>query len=124
MLKFITGLPPDVVAIEASGKITHEDYRGTLIPRAEAMMANGPVKMLYVLGQDFTGLELEALWDDSVFGLKHWYDFSRIAIVTDHAWLSTTINMFKPFFHGDVRLFSGADLPAAKHWIADTPATT
>ena len=44
MLKIIESLPPDVMAIEASGKVTHEDYRDTLIPRAEAMMANGPLK--------------------------------------------------------------------------------
>ena len=70
MFKFIEGLPPDVLAIEASGKVTHEDYRDTLIPKAEAMMAKGPIRMLYVIGKDFTGFELEALWDDSVFGLN------------------------------------------------------
>jgi hypothetical protein len=123
MFKFMTGLPPDVLAIEASGTITHEDYRGTLIPKAEAMMADGPINMLYVLGSDFTGFELEALWDDSVFGLRNWHDFSSIAVVTDYAWLGTTINMFKPLFHGEVRLFSCADLPAAKNWIGGTPAT-
>ena len=41
--------------------------------------------MLYVIGKDFTGFELEALWDDSVFGIKHWQDFSHVAVVTDHA---------------------------------------
>ena len=29
------------------GKITHEDYHNTLIPMAEAMMAKGPIRMLY-----------------------------------------------------------------------------
>jgi hypothetical protein len=32
MLKFIDGLPKDVLAIEATGKVTHEDYKSTLIP--------------------------------------------------------------------------------------------
>jgi hypothetical protein len=120
MLKMIEGLPPGVLAIEASGKVTHEDYRDVLIPRAEAMMASGPVRMLYVVGEDFNAFEPEALWDDSVFGLKHWHDFSHIAVVTDHAWLSAMVNMFKPFFHGDVRLFKVAALPAAKDWITGT----
>ena len=87
MFKFIEGLPPDVMAIEAAGKVTHEDYRDTLIPRAEAMMAKGPIRMLYVIGREFTGFELEALWDDSAFGIKHWHDFSHAAVVTDNAWL-------------------------------------
>jgi hypothetical protein len=121
MFKIIEGLPWDVMAIEASGKITHEDYRDTLIPRAEAMMAKGPVRLLYVFGKDFTGIEPEALWDDGVFGLKHWHDFSHIAVVTDHGWLSAVVNMFKPFFHGEVRVFRVAGLPAAKDWITGTP---
>ena len=118
MFKLTAGLPPDVLAIEASGKVTHEDYCNTLIPRAEAMMAKGPIKMLYVIGHDFTGFELEALWDDSVFGIRHWHEFSHIAVVTDHARVSAIVAMFKPFFHGEVRLFTLADLPAAKDWIS------
>jgi hypothetical protein len=41
MFKFIDGLPRDVMAIEAAGKVTHEDYRNTLIAKAELMMARG-----------------------------------------------------------------------------------
>ncbi len=117
MFTFIEGLPSDVLAIEASGKVTHDDYRNTLIPNADAMIARGPIKMLSVIGTDFTGFELEALWDDTVFGLKHWHDFSHIAVVTDHGWLNALVNMFKPFFRGEVRLFRLAELPAAKDWI-------
>ncbi len=117
MLKIIEGLPADVLAIEASGKVRHEDYRDMLIPKAEAMMGHGPIKILYVIGKEFTGFELEALWDDSAFGIKHWHDFSHIAIVSDHAWMKTMIHMFKPFFHGNIRQFDLAELSAAKDWI-------
>jgi hypothetical protein len=120
MLKIIEGLPPDVMAIEVSDKITHKDYRDTLIPRAKAMTAKGPLKMLYGIGKDFSGFEPEALWDDGVFGLKHWHDFSHIAVVTDDTWLSAMVSMFKPFFHGEVRVFRLAELPAAKGWITGT----
>lgn len=119
MFRFIKGLPRDVLAIEAMGKVTHEDYRNTLIPDAEAMMAKGPIRTLYVIGKEFTGFELDALWDDSVFGFRHWHDFTDIAVVTDHQWIGAVIGMFKPFFHGDVRQFGLSELPAAKNWISD-----
>jgi hypothetical protein len=121
MFKLIEGLAPDVLAIEAVGKVTHEDYRDVLIPSAEAMMGTSPIKMFYVLGKDFTGFELEALSDDSAFGLKHWHDFSQVAVVSDHGWLNAVISMFKPFFHGQIRVFKLADLPAAKDWISTAP---
>jgi len=120
MLKLIDGLPKDVLAIEATGKVTHEDYKSALIPRAEAMMGNGPIKMLYVIGKEFTGFEVGALLDDGAFGLRHWHDFSHIAVVTDHAWLRIMVGMFKPFFHGEVRLFSLDELATARSWITDS----
>jgi hypothetical protein len=117
MFKSIEGLPSDVLAIEASGQITHEDYRETLIPTAEGLLAKGPIRMLYVIGPDFTGFDLEALWDDSAFGFRHWHDFRRIAVVSDHAWVGGVVTMCTPFFHGEVRLFRLAQLPTAKVWI-------
>jgi len=118
MLKSIAGLPADVLAYEASGQITHRDYQDTLIPQAESLMAKGPVRMLYVIGPDFTGIDLGALWDDSAFGFKHWHDFSRIAVVTDHAWMGGAVTMFAPFFHGQARVFRLARLSSAKEWIS------
>jgi hypothetical protein len=121
MFILIEGLPRDVLAIEASGQVTYQDYLDTLIPKAEAMMAKGPIRMLYVIGDAFTGFEPGGLWGDGVFGLRHWHDFSHIAVVTDHTWLSAMVNMFKPFFHGEVRLFRLDQLPAAKDWVSGQP---
>ena len=45
--------------------------------------------------------------------------FSQIAVETDHAWLRVMVSMFKPFFHGEVRLFPLSELPAAKAWITE-----
>ena len=123
MFKFIDGMPPDVLAIEATGKVTHEDYRNTLMPRAEAMMAKGPIRMLYVIGREFAGFELEAIWDDGKFGLKHWHDFSHIAVVADQPWLRAAVAMFTPLFQGEVRLFGLTELDAAKAWIKDRKRT-
>ncbi len=118
MLKLIEDLPPDVLGIEATGKVSHEDYQQVLIPQAEGLMAKGPIKMIYMVGKDFTGYELGALWDDSTFGIKHWRDFSRVAVVGDQTWLRTAVSLFKPFFPCTVRLFRLAELSAAKAWIA------
>jgi len=56
---------------------------------------------------------------DSAFGLRHWHDFSYIAVVTDDAWLRAVVDMFKPFFYAEVQLFPFADLRTAKKWISE-----
>ncbi len=117
MLLPIEGLPPDVLALQASGKVTHEDYRDNLIPRAEALMMQGPIRMLYVLGADFSLIEPAAMWDDGVFGVRHWHDFKRVAVVTDVGWIRAAISLFRPIFPCEFKLFASADLGAAKKWI-------
>ena len=117
MLKLMEGLPSDVLGIEATGTVTHTDYQKVLIPAAEAMLAKGPIKMLYVAGPDFTGYELEALWDDGVFGIKHWHQFKRIAIVTNSTWLRAAVTMFCPFFPSELQLFKASERTAANDWI-------
>jgi hypothetical protein len=102
MIKFLKGLPPDVLAFEATGQVTHADYRDLLVPKAEAMMGHGPVKVLYVIGPEFTGFDLGAMADDGVLWVRHWHDFIRIAVV-----------------HGETRVFGLAGLDAAKAWIVE-----
>lgn len=117
MLKLMDGMAPDVLAVEAIGRVTDEDDRITLIPVAEQMMSKGPIRMLYVVGSEADGFEAGALWDDAAFGLKHGHDFSEIAVVTDQHWLKAAIGMFTPFIRAQVRLFDVADLGEAKAWI-------
>ncbi|WP_243367782.1 STAS/SEC14 domain-containing protein [Fundidesulfovibrio soli] len=117
MFKPIQGLPPDVLALEAVGKITHQDYQEVLIPQAEALMAKGPIRLLFVAGPEFTGYDLEALWDDTTFGAKHWRDFTRVAVVADVTWLRAAVSIFKPFFRGEVGLFKVSELEEAKGWV-------
>lgn len=116
MLTLIEGLPNNVFGVEATGEITHQDYQDTLIPQAEARMSKGPIRMLYVMRSD--DFALEALWDDTSFGLKHWHNFSHIAVVADHAWIRSVISLFRPFFPGKVRMFRLDELPTAKVWIS------
>ena len=80
-------------------------------------MAKGPIKLLFVIGKDFTGYQLEALWDDGAFGIKHRHEFKRIAVVTDQAWMRASTSMFATFLSAEVRLFALSELSAAKDWI-------
>ena len=118
MLKIIEGLPQNVLGVEASGKVSHEDYQKVLIPAAEAKMAHGTCSMLYYAGPQFEGFELQALWKDGAFGTKYWDHFKRIAVVTDSEGLQEAVTMFCPFFAGEMQVFDVEDLGKAKAWIA------
>lgn len=119
MFKMIEGLPDNVLGIEASGKVTQEDYTKNLIPHADEMMKkHGKIGLLYIVGSEFNGFELAALWEDMAYGMKHWSDVSHIAMVTDEPWMKSVAAMFAPLFPGEMRHFPLAEREKAQIWIA------
>lgn len=117
MFKFIEGLPPRILAIEITGKITHEDYRDHLIPEAEGMMGAGPIKALCVVRSGLADFSPAAMWDDQAFGFKHWSDVSHMALATDHAWIKAAVAVFAPLSPTRIRVFPLAELAAATAWV-------
>ena len=119
MISLIDGLPANVLGIEASGTLTHKDYVDFVIPLFEkALEKQAPIRVLYVFGPDFNGMDLAAMWDDAAFGVKHWHDISHIALVTEENWIRACTAAFAPFFPGVVRIFGLSQLDEAKEWVS------
>lgn len=122
MFDFIETLPPDVLGIRATGRITADDYRDLLLPRLNAKLAeHDRIKVLFVAPQEFRGYAPGAAWQDAQAGMKHWRDISRIAVVTDSAWLRAAAHMVSPFFPGDIRVFALTERTAAQNWLLRGP---
>jgi SpoIIAA-like len=121
MFQEIEGLPSGVLGLEAHGRVTHADYRDMLLPRLEAAAAQGPVDMIYAIGGDFAGFDLEAMWDDAAAGLRNWKNFRRVAVVADQTWIRAAVSIFAPFYPCEFKLFKGSELAAAREWISRPP---
>ncbi|MFD2174499.1 STAS/SEC14 domain-containing protein [Rhodobacter lacus] len=118
----IEGFPADVLALEAHGKIDHDAYVTDLIPALEARLkAEGRLKLLYALGEDFEGFTAGAMFEDGKVGLLHLGDFARIAVVSDVAWVNGGVRLFAPLIRCPVRTFPRAQIAAAKDWISADP---
>ncbi len=74
MFKLIEDLPPDVMGIEATGKVTHEDYQNLPYPQGRSDDGQRPGQAAVCCWRRLRGLRAQALWDDSAFGVKHWND--------------------------------------------------
>lgn len=119
MLKLIEGLPDNVLGIEAIGDITTEDYHGVLEPAVDAMVDRyGKVRMLYVLGVEFEKFTMGAMWEDSKVGLGRIRDWERCAVVSDSRLIVDSVKAIGWMFPAELKLFSDAEIDAAKEWIA------
>ncbi|MCA8953495.1 MAG: STAS/SEC14 domain-containing protein [Planctomycetes bacterium] len=116
-------LPSDggrVVAMHVSGRLTHEDYERTILPRLERALAeDGKLRCFAVLDAGFTGLTPHAMWDDLKFDLAHRKDFERIALVTDSGFVRAVLRLFRPLFSGEMRLYPLAKQSEAEAWLLE-----
>lgn len=122
MIRMIEGLPEGVVAFEAVGRVTAEDYESVLMPAVEAASeGDAKVKMLIVFGSEFEGYEAEAALDDFKMGLRDWGDFDQIAFVSDNGMYRSLVKGMGFLMPGEVRVFAMEELDAAKEWVAGVP---
>ncbi len=120
MLELLSGLPENVVAIEASGKVEADDYRRVLEPAAAAAIkAHDKVRLLYVLGDTFTGYSPAAMWEDTKLGFHDLSAWQRIAVVTDHGAMADAIRVFGWLIPAEVRSYPTAQLADAEEWISE-----
>ena len=88
MIHVLQDLPDNAIGIEAEGKVTKEDYEGTIKPLIdEKQRAHDKVRLLYVLGDEFEGYTPGAIWEDSTLAFKRPGSWERIAVVSDHEWI-------------------------------------
>ena len=100
--------------------MTGADYESVLIPAVEEMLARRKnIRFLYHLGEDFTGFDAKAMWDDAKVGLKHFSAWERVAVVTNVGWISATMKAFGFVMPGHVRVFGNSELADAKRWLSE-----
>ncbi|HZL08589.1 MAG TPA: STAS/SEC14 domain-containing protein [Prolixibacteraceae bacterium] len=120
MLKVMNNLPGNVLGVSAEGKITGTDYETVLIPAVEEKLrTNKKIRMIYQLGNDFSGFELSAMLDDAKMGMKHLSAWDRIALVSDHEMINTFAKFFGYMLTCELRIFKNVELEEARRWVSE-----
>ena len=105
-----------IIGFEISGKLHDVDYK-TFIPEVEEIIQkHGKAKILSYF-RDFHGWDLHAFWDDLGFGLKHFGDIPKIAMVGDKKWEEWMTAICKPFTKAKVKYFDESEIDEAWVWL-------
>jgi hypothetical protein len=104
----------------AHGRITDTDRQTVMEPTIEwAIEENGKVRLLYVAGSDFDGYDRGGLYDEAVFGTRHFADFDRIAFVADDGPFRRMVAEIADLMPTALRVFTLQDIDLAKAWIGE-----
>ncbi|MET3614711.1 hypothetical protein ABID16_003048 [Rhizobium aquaticum] len=117
MFTQLTDLPGCILGFEARGKFTAADYEAVLMPAMEAAVKMGPVRLLFVMPDGFHGMEMGALHDDLLFGLKHFRDFKKFAFVTDDETLAALTRNFAFMIPAETQVFALTERDRAVSWL-------
>ena len=117
MIEPLTDLPAGVIGFEAVGEVEAADYRDVLIPAMNEAADRHEMRLVYVLGERFTGYEPSGVWADAKLGV-HLHGWERTALVTDLGWASHLSALFGWMVPGEFRHFPLAERQAAIAWAA------
>jgi len=119
MFTMIEDLPKGAVGFEAHGRVTDADRRTVLEPTIEwALESRDKIRLLYVASPDFTGYERGDLYDEAVFGTRHFTDFDRIAFVGDEGPYTRSVAALDGLMPVTLKVFATAEIGKAKAWLA------
>jgi SpoIIAA-like len=120
VIERIEGMPTGTVGLQASGKLSRNDYREVLEPVLREAVDSGELRLVFVL-TDFEGLEPGAWIEDVKTGLRVWVRdhsaWKRFALVTDVEWVAKAMRAFAWMAPGEVSVYRLDQLEEAKRWV-------
>jgi len=119
MLTIINDLPSNVVGVKATGKVDKEDFDKVLIPALKELAGRtGKINYLLHLDTEVKNFTLGAWLRDAKIGLKNFFRWNKIAIVTDEKPVENFSDAFGLAVPGESKGFSVKELEEAKKWVS------
>lgn len=109
-----------LLAIRVSGTLGKADYAEFVPTFEDALHQRGKLRVLFDM-VDFHGWDVSAAWQDTKFGVKHFADIERLAMVGETRWQHGMALFCKPFTKASVRYFDRADAAKARDWLGEAP---
>jgi len=122
MLKIMLESTPGMLAVQATGTLTDEDYKESWLPALEKIIeVNEVANALLYMDEGFKGWDMKAMWEDTKFGIKHRNDFARIAVVGGPDWVRWGVKLGELMMDCEIKTYEPSQLKEALSWAAQTP---
>jgi hypothetical protein len=116
MIEIINGLPDNVVAFTATGRVTGAECDAVLLPAvAKARKRHERLRLYYELDCRFPG----AAWEDLDIAPLQLQPWERVALVTDVSWVRHTVKALRFLIPAEIRVFATAQADEGRGWIAE-----
>lgn len=119
MLELIDFQRGNVVGLKVDGKITEEEF-DKIASYCEDKLKEFQDIRLYAELKSYGGMSPKAVLKDIKFGIKHWQQIEKEAIITDQQWMQKVADAADKLFPNiEVKAFPFEEDKWAKKWIAE-----
>ena len=102
----------------SAGKLVKADYEQFVPEFKRLVRRHGKLHVLFDMS-DFHGWEASAAWEDFKFGVEHFADIKRLAMVGEKRWQHGMAIFCKPFTKAKVRYFNHTEAAEAQKWLGE-----
>jgi hypothetical protein len=119
MLQLINDLPSRIAGIHAFADVTEMEYERTLIPLLDKLVERTrKINFILVLETEIGNFTSGAWCGNIKIGLKYFFRWNKVAIVTDQQCVMGYSDLFKYIIPGKFRRFPLDQLDKAIRWVS------
>ena len=119
MIERIEGLKENIVGFKFAGQVTEKEYEEVIFPAIKDQLTKqAKLRILCYFAED-TKVSMGAMWDDTVMGFKHYFDWERIAVVTDLVWIKHSFKALGFLIKGHLKIYPADELQQAIEWLEE-----
>lgn len=109
----------NIIGFRIIGKIEDNEFDDIVALMEERLKTHKKLRV-YAEVEEFKGMSVNTFMKDIHYGLKHWRDFDKEAVVSDKGWLKTWVSIAAPLFpHIEVKHFSFEEKEKAREWVRE-----
>jgi len=118
MIREILTPAKDILAFEAVGKVSTEDYLKQIEPPLDKARAEGrKVRFLFQFGKDFESFTPGAAWEDFKVGVLRINTISSCAVVSDIGWIRSMSKLWGTILPCSVKVYKNSERDDALAWL-------
>ena len=107
-----------IISLTFNDVLDRDDYE-LFVPQLEGFMKHGDRVRLLVELENFRGLTMGALWEETKFSYKHFNDIDRLAVVGENRTEKILTQFARPFTRAEVRFFNTEETEKAREWLRE-----
>jgi hypothetical protein len=108
-----------ILVVHVSDKLVKADYE-YFVPEFDRLIEqHGKLRMLFDM-TDLHGWEASAVWEDLKFGVEHFADIERLAMVGENKWERVMTTLSQPFTKATIRYFDHPNATVARQWLGES----